>query len=251
VSKRQIVLDTETSGLEYRKGHRIIEIGCIELANRKTTQRRYHVYLNPEFEIDAAAQAVHGLSNEDLADKPKFAEIAKEFVEFIRGAELLIHNAEFDRGFIDNEFALLGWPPLDEVVVNIVDTLKMARDMRPGRRNSLDVLCKEFDIDNSGRQLHGALLDAELLAEVYLAMTRGQDSLLMDLDDGADSHAALLAEARALPRVVLRASAEERAEHARVLAGINKESKGQCLWLAMEAAVAAEASEPATGDGRD
>ncbi len=229
---RQIVLDTETSGLDYKKGHRIIEIGCIELIDRKPTQRRYHVYLNPEFQIDAAAQAVHGLSNEDLADKPKFAEIASEFIEFIQGAELLIHNAEFDRGFLDNEFALLGKPPLAEVAASIVDTLKLARDMRPGRRNSLDVLCKEFDVDNSGRQLHGALLDAELLAEVYLAMTRGQDTLLMDLDDAPATDAALLAGGAKAPLIVLRASDEELAEHERVLAEVAKESKGKCLWLA-------------------
>lgn len=229
---RQIVLDTETSGLDYKKGHRVIEIGCIELVNRKPTQRRYHVYLNPEFQIDAAAQAVHGLSNEDLADKPKFAEVANEFIEFIRGAELLIHNAEFDRGFLDNEFGLLGMPPLAEVASGIVDTLKLARDMRPGRRNSLDVLCKEFDVDNSGRQLHGALLDAELLAEVYLAMTRGQDTLLMDLDDVPAHQAMQLAGGEAVPRVVLRASEEELAEHERVLGEVAKESKGKCLWLA-------------------
>jgi DNA polymerase-3 subunit epsilon len=240
---RQIVLDTETTGLDYKKGHRIIEIGCVELINRKVTQRRYHVYLNPEFEIDAAAQAIHGLSNEDLADKPKFTEVAKNFIEFIQGAELLIHNAEFDRGFLDNEFALLGQPPLAELTTGIVDTLKLAREMRPGRRNSLDVLCREFDVDNSGRQLHGALLDAELLAEVYLAMTRGQDTLLMDLEEAPTIHNAQTTDSPALPRIILRATEAELAEHDRVLAEVAKESKGKCLWLAnAEAAVA-----PATG----
>lgn len=233
---RQIVLDTETTGLDYKKGHRIIEIGCVELINRKVTQRRYHIYLNPEFEIDAAAQAIHGLSNEDLADKPKFAEAANEFIDFIQDAELLIHNAEFDRGFLDNEFALLGKPPLADLTAGIIDTLKLAREMRPGRRNSLDVLCKEFDVDNSGRQLHGALLDAELLAEVYLAMTRGQDTLLMDLDDApaieTPQHAA---DTAAQSRIILRASEAELAEHARVLGEITKESKGKCLWLAEDA----------------
>ncbi|MBV2235593.1 MAG: DNA polymerase III subunit epsilon [Sterolibacterium sp.] len=237
---RQIVLDTETTGLDYRKGHRVIEIGCIELINRKPTQRRYHVYLNPEFEIDAAAQAIHGLSNEDLADKPKFAEISNEFIEFIQDAELLIHNAEFDRGFLDNEFALLGKPPLAELTVGIIDTLKLARDMRPGRRNSLDVLCKEFDVDNSGRQLHGALLDAELLAEVYLAMTRGQETLLMDLDSppaGTTLHTTP-ADLTRQPRKILRATASEQAEHDRVLAEIAKESQGNCLWLTKDSATA-------------
>ena len=228
---RQIVLDTETTGLDYRKGHRIIEIGCVELINRKVTQRRYHVYLNPEFEIDAAAQAIHGLSNEDLADKPKFAEVAGDFIDFIQGAEVLIHNAEFDRGFLDNEFALIGRPTLAELTTDIIDTLKLARDMRPGRRNSLDVLCREFDVDNSGRQLHGALLDAELLAEVYLAMTRGQDTLLMDLDDSPASNTLQAVEGAALPRIVVRATDDELAEHAQLLAEINKESKNQCLWL--------------------
>ncbi len=232
---RQIILDTETTGLDYKQGDRIIEIGCVELDNRKLTRRRYHVYLNPEFQISAAAQAVHGLSNEDLADKPKFAEIAAEFIEFIRDAELLIHNAEFDRGFLDNELALLGRPPLSEVTSNIVDTLKLARDLRPGRRNSLDALCKEFGIDNSGRQLHGALLDAELLAEVYLAMTRGQDSLLSEEDV---AHPLLETPQHftttAASRILLRATPEEEAEHTRLLEEINKESKGKCLWLTLQ-----------------
>jgi DNA polymerase-3 subunit epsilon len=228
---RQIVLDTETSGLDFRKGHRVIEIGCIELINRKATQRSYHVYLNPEFQIDAAAQAVHGLSNEYLADKPKFVEIANEFIEFIQGAELLIHNAEFDRGFLDNEFALIGKPALAEIASSIVDTLKLARDMRPGRRNSLDVLCKEFSVDNSGRQLHGALLDAELLAEVYLAMTRGQENLLMDIDEGSALQSSVERQNDVRPTLlVLRATADEVAVHEQVLSEITKESKGKCLW---------------------
>lgn len=233
---RQIILDTETTGLDYKQGHRIIEIGCVELQNRKLTQRRYHVYLNPEFQIDAAAQAVHGLSNEDLADKPKFAEIAAEFIEFIRGAELLIHNAEFDRGFLDNEFALLGREPLSKFANGITDTLKLARDMRPGRRNSLDALCKEYGIDNSGRQLHGALLDAELLAEVYLAMTRGQDSLLTDIADTSAAHPAIssIEPASTAPRILLSATAEELAEHIKILGEIAKESKGKCLWQATQ-----------------
>lgn len=227
---RQIVLDTETTGLDWRKGHRILEIGCVELLNRKPTQRHYHVYLNPEFQVDAAAQAVHGLSNEFLADKPRFAEVARDFIRFIEGAEILIHNAEFDRGFIDNEFALMGLPALAMITAGIIDTLQLARDMRPGRRNSLDVLCKEFDVDNSGRQLHGALLDAELLAEVYLAMTRGQETLLMDLDSAieiAQSHETSM---DAVQRIVLRASAEELAAHERVLNELDREHRSPCLW---------------------
>lgn len=227
---RQIVLDTETTGLDWRKGHRILEIGCVELLDRKPTQRHYHVYLNPEFQVDAAAQAVHGLSNEFLADKPKFAEVARDFIRFIEGAEILIHNAEFDRGFIDNEFALMGLPALTTITAGIVDTLQLARDLRPGRRNSLDVLCKEFDVDNSGRQLHGALLDAELLAEVYLAMTRGQETLLMDLESVVETthgHEIVL---DMVPGIVLRANDEELAAHEQVLNELDKEHKNPSLW---------------------
>ncbi len=231
---RQVVLDTETTGLEFKKGHRVIEIGCVELLNRKVTQHRYHTYLNPEFQIDAAAQAIHGLSNEDLADKPRFSDIVNDFIEFIQGAELLIHNADFDRGFLDNELALIGKPPLSDIVSGIVDTLQMARDIRPGRRNSLDVLCKEFSVDNSGRQLHGALLDSELLAEVYLAMTRGQENLLMDIDIAPIHEASENQDTPRLPLVIVRATDDECTEHIRVLEEINKESKKKCLWLAAE-----------------
>ena len=227
---RQIILDTETSGLDFRKGHRIVEIGCIEMIGRKPTQRRFHTYLNPECPIEAGAQAIHGLTNEALQDKSKFAEVAADFLEFIQGAELLIHNAEFDRGFLDNELGLLGRPLLDQVCSGIIDTLKLARDLRPGRKNSLDALCKEFDIDNSSRQLHGALLDAELLAEVYLAMTRGQETLLMDLDEAVPVAMQVNANGTSTPRIVLRASSEELLEHDRVLAEIAKASKGKCLW---------------------
>lgn len=228
---RQIILDTETSGLDYKKGHRIVEIGCVEMIGRKLTQRSYHVYLNPECQIEAGAQAIHGLTNEDLQDKPKFAEIAGEFVDFIQGAELLIHNAEFDRGFLDNELGLIGKPALGLICSGIVDTLKLARELRPGRKNSLDALCKEYAIDNSGRQLHGALLDAELLADVYLAMTRGQDNLIMDLDVAPAPDAQIPIEGfSAAPLCVLRASSEELLAHERVLAEISRESKGTCVW---------------------
>lgn len=229
---RQIVLDTETTGLDWRNGDRVIEIGCVELLDRGLTGRHYHVYINPGRGIDAEAVAVHGITEEFLADKPKFAEIVDEFLEFVAGAELIIHNAPFDVGFLDHELSLLDREPLKAGVDNIVDTLKMAREMRPGKKNSLDALCGEFGVDNSGRQLHGALLDAELLAEVYLGMTRGQESLMMDLEMGAAEVAALAIGERP-PIRVLAASADELAEHERVLAEIDKESKGKTLWRAL------------------
>ena len=233
---RQIVLDTETTGLEHRHGHRVIEIGCVELVGRKLTNRRFHQYINPERQIEAGAQAVHGLTNEFLHDKPRFAEIAAEFVDFIRGAELVIHNAAFDLGFLNSELDLLGQEPLSSVCGEVIDTLRLARELRPGRKNSLDALCSEYAIDNSGRQLHGALLDAELLAEVYLAMTRGQESLIMDLDMTPKSEALTMRAATRPSLIVLRASPEELAENERVLGEIAKESKGKCVWmkLAME-----------------
>jgi DNA polymerase-3 subunit epsilon len=230
---RQIILDTETTGLEFKLGDRVIEIGCVELHSRKLTQRRFHRYLNPERAIEAGAQAVHGLTREFLQDKPKFAEIAAEFVDYIRGAELVIHNAAFDVGFINNELELAGHEPLSQICAGVIDTLRLARELHPGRKNSLNALCERYAIDNSGRTLHGALLDAELLAEVYLAMTRGQESLIMDLD-AAPSSAAMAATSGARPQLtVLRASAEEEAEHERVLAEIAKESKGRCVWLGL------------------
>jgi DNA polymerase-3 subunit epsilon len=232
---RQIVLDTETTGLDHRMGDRIIEIGCVELLNRKLTGQRFHRYINPEREVEAGALAVHGLSNEFLQDKPRFGEIVAAFLDFIRGAELIIHNAAFDTGFLDNELALQQQAPLGRICTGIVDTLKMARELHPGRRNSLDALCERYAIDNSGRTLHGALLDAELLAEVYLAMTRGQETLLMELESppAEGLRTALPAERPALR--VVRASAEEQAKHERVLAEIGQESRGNCLWQERQA----------------
>ena len=228
---RQVVLDTETTGLAVEEGHRIIEIGCVELVGRRLTERRFHRYINPERDIDAGAMQVHGITNERVAGEPVFAAIAPDLVEFIRGAELVIHNAAFDVGFLDAEFARLGLGKVAELCAGVTDTLRTAREMRPGKRNSLDALCKDFGIDNSGRQLHGALLDAELLAEVYLAMTRGQESLMMDLDAPAVVASTLPAGKRA-PLRVLRASEAELVEHQRVLGEVAKESKGKCLWLA-------------------
>ena len=229
--RRQIVLDTETTGLDFKLGHRVIEIGCVELAGRKLSGRRFHRYLNPERAIEAGAQAVHGLTNEFLQDKPRFAEIAAEFQDFVRGADLVIHNAAFDLGFLNNELEMLSVETLGTVCGEVIDTLLMAREMRPGRKNSLDALCTEYAIDNSGRQLHGALLDAELLAEVYLALTRGQENLIMDLDIVPDAATQLRLSAERPPLLVVYASAEELVEHQRVLAEIAKESKGKCLWL--------------------
>ena len=231
---RQVMLDTETTGLEWRQGERVIEIGCVELISRKLTGRHFHCYLNPGRAIGAGAQAVHGLTDEFLADKPKFADIADELLEFVRDAELIIHNAPFDVGFLDNELALVGKESLKTECESITDTLKMARELRPGKKNNLDALCSEFGVDNSNRQLHGALLDAELLAEVYLAMTRGQESLMMDLEMGSAEMAALITGERP-PILVLTATAEELAGHERVLAEIDKESKGKCLWRALTA----------------
>lgn len=231
---RQVILDTETTGLDFRLGDRIIEIGCVELLNRKLTGQRFHRYINPEREVEAGALAVHGLSNEFLQDKPRFDEIVVEFLDFVQGAELVIHNAAFDVGFLNNELALLQKTPLEQACSGVVDTLRMARELHPGRRNSLDALCERYTINNSGRTLHGALLDAELLAEAYLAMTRGQESLIMELEVASvpDLQSGLAAERPSLR--VLRANAAELAEHERVLAEIGKESKGNCIWPAVE-----------------
>lgn len=229
---RQIVLDTETTGLNPRDGHRIIEVACIEMVNRRLTGHHLHKYINPEREIDEGAQAVHGITLEFLADKPKFSDIADEFLEFINGAELIIHNAPFDLGFLNAELRRLDRVPVETICNGVTDTLKMAKEIHPGKRNSLDALCERYEIDNSSRTLHGALLDTELLAEVFLAMTRGQNMLMIEPDAaprpqlGADGQVR-----QRKPLLVRRASADELAEHERVLAAIDKESKGACLWL--------------------
>lgn len=231
---RKIVLDTETTGLDCRTGDRIVEIGCVELMGRQLTGQRFHAYLNPERAIDAGAIAIHGLTNEFLADKPTFAAIAAEFTDFVRGAELVIHNAAFDVGFLNNELGLLQHESIEQICSEVIDTLRMARDLRPGKKNNLNALCSEFGVDNSGRQLHGALLDAELLAEVYLAMTRGQNSLEIEFDSPTVDYSAGGTRQRP-PLVVLTASAAELVEHARVLEEIARESKGHCLWRDLEA----------------
>jgi DNA polymerase-3 subunit epsilon len=232
---RRIVLDTETTGLEAAEGHRIIELACLELADRRPTGRHFHRYLNPERAVDVAATQIHGLTREDLADKPRFADVADEFLDFVAGAELLIHNAEFDLAFLNAELARLGRPPL-ESLCQVSDTLVLAREMSPGRKNSLDALCERFGVDNTRRTLHGALLDAQLLADVWIAMTRGQDTLDILL---VSSTASLvpLGETLARPAIrVLRANDEERAIHAALCERLARASGGICLWTRLSAA---------------
>lgn len=228
---RKIVLDTETTGLDPRQGHRIIELAALELDGRKVSLRRFHRYLNPEREIDAGAAAVHGLTYERLQNEAKFADIVSSFLEFIEGAELLIHNAPFDLSFINRELDLLGLAPLQNAVT---DTLKLARDMHPGKKNSLDALCSRYEIDNAHRTLHGALLDTELLAEVYFAMTRGQESLLGEEVVPRVRLPELSPDVSRPKLRVLQPSEEELAGHAQQLADIDKASKGNCLWMQME-----------------
>ena len=226
---RQVVLDTETTGLSASLGDRVIEIGCIELLSRRVSDNHFHRYVNPERKSDEGALRVHGLTEEFLADKPKFAEIAGAFLDYVRGAELIIHNADFDVEFLDLELERAGLGRLKEHVAGIVDTLVLARELHPGRRNSLDALCERYAVNNAHRTLHGAILDARLLAEVYLAMTRGQDSLAMDLETAAEQ-AAVTARIDASKLVVLRASEEEERAHEAYLDGMAKEAGGKIVW---------------------
>ena len=234
---RQIVLDTETTGLNARSGDRIIEIGCVELVNRRLTGNNFHYYINPERDSEEGALAVNGLTTEFLSDKPKFAEIADELCAYIRDAEVIIHNAPFDTGFLDAEFARLNLPPYDKQVANTIDSLVEAKKLHPGKRNSLDALCDRYEISNAHRTLHGALLDAELLAEVYLAMTRGQNMLTMDHGGTADAGAeGGNAELIPIPEIlILAASEEELVEHEATLDKLDKEAKGKCVWRAIMA----------------
>jgi DNA polymerase-3 subunit epsilon len=226
---RKIILDTETTGLDFRTGDRLVEIGCVEMLGRQLSGLRFHKYLNPERDVPPGATAIHGLTTDFLADKPKFSEVVDEFMDFVRGAEIIIHNASFDVGFLNNELGLLQKESIEQLSHSVTDTLHMAREMRPGKKNNLNALCNEFGIDNASRTLHGALLDAELLAEVYLAMTRGQNSLTMDF--AAPAARMTVSEISERPPLkMLRASEAELADHARVLAEIGKESKGKCLW---------------------
>jgi len=228
---RQIVLDTETTGLSAENGDRIIEIGCVELLHRKLTGYNLHHYVNPERDSHEDALKVHGISNEFLRDKPRFAQIADELLAYLEGAELVIHNASFDIAFLNKELQLLGRPPVTSVVSGVIDTLSMAKEMFPGKRNGLDALCDRLGVDNSGRTLHGALLDAELLADVYINMTRGQDALIMEMDvsDGQNGEVVALDLSRfELP--VLLANEQEVLAHEAVLIDIDKASKGRTVW---------------------
>ncbi len=235
---RQIILDTETTGLSAENGDRIIEIGCVELVNRKFTGNNLHHYINPERDSHEDALKVHGISNEFLRDKPKFAAVAEELVEYLRDAEVIIHNAPFDVAFLNMEFRRLGLPPVTEIVSNVLDTLVMAKEMYPGKRNGLDALCDRLGVDNSGRTLHGALLDAELLADVYINMTRGQDALLIDIADtaGGEGGALELVDLRRFELPVLRANEQEAQAHETVLAELDKSSKGKTVWRLVESA---------------
>jgi DNA polymerase-3 subunit epsilon len=234
---RQIVLDTETTGLEPEQGHRVIEIGCVELVNRRRSGQSFQRYLCPDRPIDTAAVDVHGIDDAFLRDKPRFAEIAQEFLEFVRGAELVIHNAAFDVSFLERELELAGGQHgrlRDHC--RVLDTLELARQLHPGQRNSLDALCGRYGVDNSRRELHGALLDAQILSDVYLAMTGGQVSL--SLESGTESWSSLgapvLVDRSGLSLIVLSARPEERSAHAAMLSRIERASDGRCLWLQLE-----------------
>jgi DNA polymerase-3 subunit epsilon len=228
---RQIVLDTETTGLSAESGDRIIEIGCVELLNRKLTGNNLHFYVNPERDSHEDALKVHGISSEFLRDKPKFTAIADELLDYLQGAELIIHNAPFDISFLNKELSLLGRPPLKEVVTNVIDSLVMAKDMFPGKRNGLDALCDRLEVDNSGRTLHGALLDAELLADVYINMTRGQDALLIEsTDSNAEGVPVDVVDLSQFDLPVLCANGSEASAHDQVLEDLDKASKGKTLW---------------------
>ena len=232
--KRQVVLDTETTGLDPGQGHRIIEIACVEMINRRVTRNTFYKRINPEREIDEGATQVHGIRLEDLEYEPKFADIAADFLEYVDGAELIIHNAPFDVGFLNAELARLEKPPITEHC-GVIDTLAMARELHPGRRNALDALCERYQVDNSARTLHGALLDAELLADVYVAMTRGQDSLAIGLERPEKGTQSQVKGAYSRPEKlkVIRADADEQARHAELVEHLQRASGGKAVWSAM------------------
>lgn len=224
---RQVILDTETTGIGHESGHRVIEIGCVELVDRKLTGHHFHVYLNPGREVDEGAFRVHGISTSFLQDKPLFKEVASDFLQFIEGAQLIIHNAPFDTGFINSELNHIQWKKTLEDYCDVLDTLVMAREKHPGQRNSLDALCKRYDIDNSNRKLHGALLDAEILALVYLAMTGGQSSLFLEGESVLDIDSVQIKTAKGLDLenpVVIKAQGQELAEHRQFLDFLKKKS---------------------------
>ena len=234
---RQIVLDTETTGLSADNGDRVIELGCVELLNRKLTGNNLHFYLNPGRDSHPDALKIHGISNEFLRDKPKFAEVAREVIEYLQGAELIIHNAAFDVGFLDKELEVAGHGPLASFVGEVTDTLRMAKAMYPGKRNSLDALCDRLGVDNANRTLHGALLDAELLADVYINLTRGQDALLIDVatDEGPQGISTAV-DLRDFELAVIAAAEDELAAHHEVLLQLDKSSNGRTLFRKLDAA---------------
>ena len=233
---RQIVIDTETTGLEPQLGHRLIEIAGVELVNRQPTGNNFHRYLNPERDSEAAALEVHGLTTEFLRDQPKFCDVVNEFLDYVKGAELIIHNSAFDIAFLDRELDLLNLGRMSGHCGGVVDTLRLARELHPGKRNALDALCERYQIDNSARTLHGALLDARLLAEVYLAMTRGQESLIMEVELTVTTGVLLDASEGLLDLVVVLATEDELLAHAQQLEAIGKASNGRCLWQQLGAA---------------
>ena len=233
---RQIVLDTETTGLSAESGDRIIEIGCVEMVDRKLTGKNLHLYLNPGRDSHEDALKVHGISNEFLKDKPQFRAIADELMAYLEGAELIIHNAPFDLSFLNKELSLIGRAPVKDFVAGVIDSLMMAKELFPGKRNSLDALCDRLDVDNSGRTLHGALLDAELLADVYINLTRGQNSLVMDEGPEPEPGEPIQAiDLRSIELPLLTANEHERAAHESLLAGIDKASKGKTIWRSLSA----------------
>ena len=233
---RQIFLDTETTGLSPENGDRIIEIGCVELLNRKLTGNNLHFYLNPERDSHEDALKVHGISNEFLRDKPKFSAVADELLAYLADAEVIIHNAPFDVSFLNKELSLIGKPPLKHCVAKVVDSLMMAKELFPGKRNSLDALCDRLEVDNAGRTLHGALLDAELLADVYINLTRGQNSLVMDMGTEPEAGVAIqVIDFSTFDLPLLMANDQETTAHEALLTGIDKASKGKTVWRAMAA----------------
>ncbi|GAB3473428.1 DNA polymerase III subunit epsilon [Polaromonas eurypsychrophila] len=234
---RQIVLDTETTGLSAENGDRIIEIGCVELLGRKLTGNNKHFYLNPERDSHEDALKVHGISNDFLQDKPKFPAIADELLKYLQGAEIIIHNAPFDVSFLNKELELAGLPPIKQYVSKVTDSLMMAKELFPGKRNSLDALCDRLEVDNSGRTLHGALLDAELLADVYINLTRGQNALVMEVGSAAgDGGNIAVIDLRGFELPLLLANEHEMAAHENLLTDIDKASKGKTVWRVLESA---------------
>ncbi|MDE1981197.1 MAG: DNA polymerase III subunit epsilon [Betaproteobacteria bacterium] len=227
---RYVVLDTETTGLEPTKGHRVIEIGLVEIVHRRRTGAHFHQYLNPDRDSDPGALQKHGLTTEFLSDKPRFAEVVDPFLEFVQGAQLVIHNAAFDLGFLDHELRQIGREPLSRLCPQVTDTLTMARELHPGKRNTLDALCERYGVDNSRRTFHGALLDAELLGDVYLAMTRGQETLLVETATATAAESRQMVHRSSKPLVVRYATLEELDSHLAQLEKIDQASKGRCLW---------------------